>query len=204
MLVATVLLSLTGGCGRNAGSAAAAPPQMSAPYPLGLTDHARSVAGAARQYRVHVPAILNGTPRAVVFVLHGGGGAGMDVANAGAHPLSVFRTVADRERIVVVYPGGLPATDGQVAWVDCRRDNRIAGTADDVEFLAALIQRVRTSDGLLGTSVFMAGGSNEAMMAHAFAMARPGLVAADAPTEIQSRDIEFAAVAWAFFAGRWR
>ncbi len=47
----------------------------------------------------------------------------MDVANAGAHPLLVFRTVADRERIVVVYPGGLPATDGQVGWVDCRRDN---------------------------------------------------------------------------------
>lgn len=178
VLVATVLLSLSGGCGRNTGSAATAPPLMTAPYPVGLTDHTLSVAGVARQYRVHVPAGLSGTPRAVVFVLHGGGGAGMDVANAGAHPLSVFRTVADRERIVVVYPGGLPATDGQVGWVDCRRDNRIAGTADDVGFLAALIERVRTSYGMPGTSVFMAGGSNGAMMAHAFAMARPGLVAA--------------------------
>lgn len=93
VLFATVLQSLTGGCGRNAGSAATAPPQMSAPYSLGLTDHARSVAGAARQYRVHVPAILNGTPRAVVFVLHGGGGAGMDVANAGAHQRRIARLV---------------------------------------------------------------------------------------------------------------
>ena len=194
MLFATVLESLTGGCGRNAGSAATAPPQMSAPHLVGRTDHALSVAGAARLCRVHVPATLNGTPRAVVFVLHGGG-AGMDVANAGAHPLSVFRTVADRERIVVVYPGGLPATDGQVGWVGGRRDNRIAGTADDVAFLAALIERVRTSGGLPASSVFMAGGSNGAMMAHAFAMARPGLVAANAPTEIQRRDIEFAAVA---------
>ncbi len=66
------------------------------------------------------------------------------------------------------------------------------------------MDRVRTSGGLPASSVFMAGGSNGAMMAHVFAMARPGLVAANAPAEIQRRDIEFAAVAWAYFAGRWR
>jgi poly(3-hydroxybutyrate) depolymerase len=50
-----------------------------------------------RQYRVHVPASLSGTPQAVVFVLHGGGGLGTGVANTGAHPLSVFRKVAAKK-----------------------------------------------------------------------------------------------------------
>lgn len=113
-----------------------------------------------------------------MFVLHGGDGIGLGVAETGAHPLSVFRTVADREGFVVVYPGGLPASDGQEGWVDCRADDRASSNADDVGFLAALIEKVRTQYSLSPTRVFMAGGSNGAMMTQAFAIARPELVAA--------------------------
>ncbi|WP_396219593.1 alpha/beta hydrolase family esterase [Gemmatimonas sp.] len=176
-LAAAVLPTLAVGCANGANGAATAPTTPPAPYPVGLSDHSLTVAGVARQYRVHVPTALAGAPRAIVLVLHGGGGAGLDVANTGAHPLSVFRTVADRERFVVVYPGGLPATDGNVGWVDCRRDNRNGTTADDEGFLAALIERVRAAYNLSASAVFMAGGSNGAMMTHAFAMARPDLVA---------------------------
>ena len=149
-----------------------------APYPAGLSEQTITVGGVTRQYRVHVPASLVGAPRAIVLVLHGGGGTGLDVANQGAHPLSVFRTVADREAFVVVYPGGLPARDGETGWDDCRGDNLVASGADDVGFLAALIERVRGQYGLPASNVFMAGGSNGAMMTHAFAIARPGLVGA--------------------------
>lgn len=162
------------------GGGSTAPPPAVPPYPPGLTDHSMTVAGVVRQYRVHVPWSLAGTPKALVLVLHGGGGTGMNVANAGEHPLSVFRTVADREGFVVVYPGGLPAADGGPGWADCRADDRVSSGADDVGFLAALIERVRGEYGLPSSRVFLAGGSNGAMMTHAFVMARPDLVAAAA------------------------
>lgn len=140
------------------------------PYPAGLSDQTITVNGVVRQFRVHVPAGLT-APRAVVFVLHGGGGEGLDVALTGNHPLSVFRTVADREGFVVVYPGGLPAADatGKVGWVDCRADNDVASNADDVGFLNALVQRIGTEYGLDRRRLFMTGGSNGAQMTHAFA-----------------------------------
>jgi polyhydroxybutyrate depolymerase len=154
------------------------PPRPPQPYPTGLTDQSMTVDSVVRQYRVHVPTSLTNAPKALVFVLHGGGGLGLSVADTGEHPLSVFRTVADREGFVVVYPGGLPASDDNPAWVDCRADNRVSSSADDVGFLAALIERVRGEYLLTNEQVFMAGGSNGAMMAQAFAIIRPELVAA--------------------------
>jgi len=103
--------------------------------------------------------------------LHGGGGEGLDVALTGNHPLSVFRTVADREGFIVVYPGGLPAADveGNVGWVDCRADNLVTSNADDIGFLNALVQRIGTEYALDRSRLFMTGGSNGAQMTHAFA-----------------------------------
>ncbi|MCA3259317.1 MAG: hypothetical protein ING46_14740, partial [Rubrivivax sp.] len=51
------------GCGGGSGDAAPAPPPVAppppaAPYPTGLSDQSLTVAGVARQYRVHVPAGL--------------------------------------------------------------------------------------------------------------------------------------------------
>ena len=103
-LPAAALLVASGGVG-------AQPVSASAPYPAGLTDHAIMVNGVMRQYRVHVPATLTGPPRAVLLALHGGGGKGLDGASSGTHPLSAFRTVADREG--VIDPSG---TDLEVHW----------------------------------------------------------------------------------------
>ena len=181
---AALLIPLVGlclaACGGATSSAPAGPPPSSPPYPVGqLSDRSLVVGGVTRQYRVHVPAGMT-TPKAVVFVLHGGGGEGLDVALLGRHPLSVFRAVADREGFVVVYPGGLPANDAQrlAGWVDCRADNAVASSADDVGFLAALVERVRIEYGLTSSRMFMAGGSNGAQMTHAFAFAHTELVGA--------------------------
>ena len=102
------------------------------------------------------------------------------MADIGSHPLSVFRTVADREGFVVVYPGGLPAKDieGRPGWVDCRADNTTSSGADDVGFLVALVERVRTEYGMTTSRMFMTGTSNGAQMTHAFAFNRADLVAA--------------------------
>ncbi len=141
------------------------------PYPVGLSDASIDVAGVRRDYRVHVPTV-SAPPKAIVLVLHGGGGAGLSIANTGAHPLSVFRSVADREGFVVVYPGGLPGADGEPAWNDCRSDNQLASSADDIAFLDALIDRLRSQYGLPASQVFLSGGSNGAQMTFAYVTAR--------------------------------
>jgi polyhydroxybutyrate depolymerase len=151
--------------------------RASTPYPPGLSDQTLIVNGVQRRFRIHVPAGVT-TPVAAVFVLHGGGGSGMNVANTGAHPLSVFRTVADREGFVVVYPGGLPAANGDPGWNDCRGDNLNGSTADDVGFLSALIERVRGQYQLPTRRMFMAGGSNGGQMGFAFAFQQAESIAA--------------------------
>jgi len=153
-------------------------PAQAPPYPAGLSDATIQVGGVTRDFRVHVPANLPSPPKAIVLVLHGGGGAGLDVAIAGTHPLSVFHEVADREGFVVVYPGGLPARDGSAAWNDCRDDNLAASGADDLAFLDALIARLRGEYGLPVSQVFMCGGSNGALMTQAYAVNRPGSLGA--------------------------
>ena len=173
----SAIVALTA-CGGGSEAQARTPTALTRPYPPGLTDATITVNSVVRQYRVHVPVSLTSAPKGIVVVLHGGGGEGLGVADTGAHPLSVFRTVADREGFVVVYPGGLPARDGSAGWTDCRADNLLASGSDDVGFLAALIEFVRSQYSLPTSRVFMAGGSNGAMMTQAFALARPDLVAA--------------------------
>jgi polyhydroxybutyrate depolymerase len=183
LLAGSISLSACGGSDSAPAPAAPAPPTpppAMAPYPPGLSDQSVMVAGIARQFRVHVPpAVAQGAaPRALVFALHGGGGIGLNAANTGAHPLAVFRSVADREGFVVVYPGGMPAANGDLGWNDCRGDNLNASTADDLGFLAALVEQVRTQYALPTSRVFMTGGSNGGLMSFAFAYHRADLVAA--------------------------
>lgn len=148
------------------------------PYPVGLVSGTLDVGGVTREFRIYTPSGLTGAPKALVLVLHGGGGMGLNIANPGAHPLSVFRDVADREGFIVVYPGGLPASDGSPAWNDCRSDNLVASGADDLGFLNALIERLRGQYGLPASRIFMSGGSNGAQMTLSYALAGAGNVAA--------------------------
>ncbi len=188
--VALAVTLLTSGCGGSGDPTASSPvtsvqepvattSQGAAPYPVGLTTQRLDVDGVERSYLVHVPPDLV-APRALVLVLHGGGGEGAEATADGSKPLSVFRDIADREGFVVVYPEGSPSADAQErsGWVDCRADSDVRSGADDVGFLATLIERVGAEYGLGSDRVFMAGSSNGAMMSQAFALYHPDLVAA--------------------------
>jgi polyhydroxybutyrate depolymerase len=168
----TYVLTATNAAGSVTASTTVSVAAPAGPYPAGLSDATLQVGGVTRQYRVHVPPGVTTAPVALVLVLHGGGSEGLNIANTGAHPLSVFRSVADREGFVVVYPGGLPTRDGGAGWSDCRADNEIASDADDIAFLDALIERLRTEYGLPTAKVFMAGGSNGAQMTYSYAIVR--------------------------------
>ena len=153
-------------------------------YPAGVTDVEIDFEGT-RIMRVYVPAGLSTqTPEAIIVVLHGGGGEGLDVSALGQNPLAVFRDVADQNSLVVVYPEGSLALDGKVGWTDCRSDNRHASQKDDVGFLKAGIAKLRSEFDLPSDRIFMAGTSNGGQMALAFA--------AQATEDIQAFDISSA------------
>lgn len=139
--------------------------------------------GVTRRYRLYVPAAAATPPTALVIALHGGGGEGLQVTELGRHPLSVFRTVADREGFVVAYPEGWHGRDDRAAWVDCRADNRAATAVDDVAFLTALIERLQRRFGVPVARVFMVGSSNGGQMTLAFALRAADRVAAVAAGE---------------------
>ena len=74
-------------------------------YAVGMTTNYLTVNNVKRKYLVYRPIGITEI-NAVVLVLHGGGGLGIGVSDIGAHPLSVFRTIADNEKFLVVYPEG--------------------------------------------------------------------------------------------------
>jgi polyhydroxybutyrate depolymerase len=118
---------------------------------------------------VHRPGTAGpGAP--LVVVLHGAGGSGADVrANLG------WDGLADRAGFVVAYPDGLDRTWNAGGCCGPARDRRV----DDVGFLDALAAAVRRDAGT--GPVHAVGFSNGAMLAYAWACARPGALAGIGP-----------------------
>lgn len=122
-----------------------------------------AVAGAAREYLLHLPRAEAGKPDALVIVLHGGGGRPAGIA---AH--TRFNRLADREGFIVAYPA---ARRGR--WQDGRPG---AERGDDVAFLRALADTLRLRHGIPAARVFVTGISNGAMMSYRLACEAPGAI----------------------------
>jgi polyhydroxybutyrate depolymerase len=130
-----------------------------------------------RTYFVHYPASkLPAEPKAVVFVLHGGGGAdAQEMARR-----TGMNHIADREDFIVVYPQGI---DGQ--WNDGRgktfrrpTDNR---DVDDVRFISAVIDELVGKKLADPSRVYVMGLSNGGMMTHRLGIELGHRLAAIAP-----------------------
>ena len=106
-------------------------------YAVGMTTNYLTVNNVKRKYLVYRPIGITEI-NAVVLVLHGGGGLGIGVSDIGAHPLSVFRTIADNEKFLVVYPEGSLDIQGNPGWNDCRSDDYSGSQGDDISFLKQL------------------------------------------------------------------
>lgn len=138
--------------------------------------------GLTRWYDAYVPDGLGETPVPLLVVLHGGTQSN-DVMRAGAS--LELRTLADRERFVVAFPNGTSSTDGTSGpsgsfnWNDCRSDAGPAATAaDDVGFVAALIDALAARFPIDADRVYVAGASNGGMMAYRLALELSDRVAA--------------------------
>lgn len=127
-----------------------------------LLQQTITVAGTERTYYVHYPRNQQpATPRALVFVLHGGGGADAETMAS----RTGMSAIADREGFVVVYPAGV---DGQ--WNDGRgktfRRAKDNSDVDDVGFISTVIDRFVQSGVADGRRVYAMGMSNGGMMTH--------------------------------------
>lgn len=154
------------------------PRQIAQSFTAGFSDHCLSVGGLERQFRVYVPKKSSPipAPRAVVFVLHGGGGDNKTSSDAKESPLGVFVPIADSENFIVVYPQGTDDITGKSGWNDCRADDTLKSGADDVAFLGEVITQMRNRFDLPQKSFFMSGTSNGAMMTFRFAMEKSRLL----------------------------
>ena len=115
---------------------------------------------------------------AVVTVLHGGGGTGLGVSNLGEHPLSVFRTLADIDKFLVVYPEGSPDNLGNPGWNDCRSDDISGSQGDDITFLKQLNAKLMAELNINSTKMYLTGGSNGALMTFSYAFQFPETIKA--------------------------
>jgi len=125
-----------------------------------------------RTYRVHRPAQLVADP-GLVIVLHGVFGSGFQAESS-----TGFDSQADRLGWIVAYPDGV--LDGWDAFGDTPYWGRHPG-ADDVAFIAALIDHLESADHLSPDRVYVAGFSRGAMMTYRLGCELSGRVAAIAP-----------------------
>jgi len=131
-----------------------------------------SVSDIERFYRVYRPEEENVHPGLVV-VLHPVFGSGFQ-----AEALTDFDAQADRLHWIIAYPDGL--LDGWDAFGSNASWGYHPG-ADDVAFIAALIDRLEASDGVAPGRVFVTGFSRGAMMTYRVGCELSSRVAAIAP-----------------------
>lgn len=138
-----------------------------------------SAGGLERNYVLHFPAGKTsaiGLP--VVLVLHGGGGNAENIART-----TRWNDKSDREGFVVVYPNGTGRFQNRfLTWNsgNCcgyARENSV----DDVKFLGALIDVLKTKYKVDRDRIFVTGLSNGAMMTYRAACELSAEIAAIAP-----------------------
>jgi polyhydroxybutyrate depolymerase len=130
-------------------------------------DETLQVGPRARHYELFVPSDTPNLP--LVVVLHGHGGTGKQMER-----FSQFDRVAAREQFVVAYPDGIGR-----GWNDGRAG--VNGDADDVAFVATLIDEIAAEHAIDRNRVYVTGASNGAMMSYRIACELSDRVAAIAP-----------------------
>jgi len=173
-LLLVVIFTL--GCNKDDGNPNPSNPNV-IPYQEGLTTNYITVNNITRKYLVYRPTGIT-TVNAVVTVLHGGGGLGIGVSEIGAHPLSFFRTIADNEKFLVVYPEGSLDIQGNPGWNDCRSDDISGSQGDDIFFLKQLNSKLISELNINSSKMYLTGTSNGALMTYSYAFQFPETIKA--------------------------
>jgi polyhydroxybutyrate depolymerase len=127
---------------------------------------------------IHAPANPPGGRLPLVLVLHGGTGTA-----AGTEGFTAFDAIAEREGFIAAYPQGTSVAGKKgFYWNDDRDGSTSSSTeADDVGFIAEVVDRLAAQGAVDRARVFATGISNGAMMCHRLGREIPGRIAAIAP-----------------------
>lgn len=131
--------------------------------------------GLTRDYRLYVPAAYQaGTPVPLLFNLHGYGSNNVEQEAYGD-----FRSIADTANFLVVHPNGAPnaLAGGNRAWNTITLPAGIAGP-DDVAFISALLDEIRSKYSVDIDRVYSTGMSNGGFMSYELACRLSGRIAA--------------------------
>jgi len=130
------------------------------------------IAGQARDYILVTPDSLSRGLHPLVLILHGHIGTAANVLGAGMvpSPLSAWRSIADREKVLLAALQGLKGADHRTGWRDCRNDDADNPQSDDVAFAAGVVNRLVTTGGADPHRIFVMGMSNGAIMSYRLAL----------------------------------
>ncbi len=154
-----------------------------------LVNRSVSVGGVNRTYVVYLPA--NFTPAEnmpVMFFFHGGGGT----ANSGIGECD-FRSLADAERFLAVYPQAINSTSGTNSW-DCLGDYH--GGIDEMGFVSAMIDALSATYNADTQRVYAGGYSLGGSLVYDVAAYLPDRVAAIAPSAANMWEWTLSDVNW--------
>lgn len=177
-LVCHALLSIAlTGCSSSGSDTPAlqVPPAAYTPPVPGLrADNTLSVSGTTRYFDYYVPpALPEDAP--VLILLHGGTQNKTKVLD-GTSGSTGWLSVAESETVLLIVPNGTGA-DGDpnavsARWNDCRSDQVSGSSADDVAFIAALIDWAVNEPSFVidENRVYVAGASNGGMMSYRAAL----------------------------------
>ena len=174
--LAFLLVALTG-CSSSGSDTPALqdPPAAYTPPVPGLrADNTLSVSGTTRYFDYYVPPSLP-EDAPVLILLHGGAQNKTKVID-GTTGSSGWLSVAESEAVLLVVPNGT-GEDGDpnavsARWNDCRSDQESGSSADDVAFIAALIDWALNEPSFVvdENRVYVAGASNGGMMSYRAAL----------------------------------
>ena len=163
--IVVVVLALAIGACDSGGTPAAAPSSAAVRPAPGTHELGFDFGGVRRTYLLHAPPGYDpATPLPLVVVLHFYPGTGRDMQR-----MVGLDALADRENFVVAYPDGYGAAFN--ALICC-------GTQDDVGFLKALVEQVRTQWNADPARTYATGISNGGDMSFRLAVEASDVFAA--------------------------
>jgi polyhydroxybutyrate depolymerase len=167
--------SARGGAGDGAAGSAGAECPSTATAAAGTTTKMVMAGGMNRSYVLYVPPNYTGrTPVPVVFDFHGLGGSGMSQMNT-----SNWRGVADARGFIMVYPNGVGNSWNMGRCCNPAMQQRV----DDVGFVRAMINQLKTDACIDPKRVYSTGCSNGGGMSYKLACDAADVIAAIAPVD---------------------